>query len=227
MLIAITLISGLSLAEDANVSNNESENATAAVVEPTAAPSDAESAAPVEAATSEEMVAQTLQGSWILTMDDARVSMVLYQSGEILFGAANSESPKPWNAVISGSVSGDVVNLRILSLQDGFLVSTLVAGTAQDGSIAGNFVQSDSQGMVNSGTVMGTLTSPDTSGYEPADVPATATTTATNTIAAATTIAPVTAENATTEETSGEGNKFLDVTTVSDQITSTWTGFEI
>jgi len=223
MLIAITLISGLSLAEDANVSNNESVIAPAEVLEPTVNATDAESSATDVAA----QATHSLEGSWILTMEDARVSMVLYQSGEILFGAANSDSPKPWNAVVSGSISGDVANLRIISLQDGFLVSTLIAGTAQDGSMTGSFVQSDSQGRINQGTVTGSLISPDTSGYEPANVPAVATTAATtNTIAAAATTEPVAAGNATAAGTvKDEG--ILDVTTVADTITSTWTGFEI
>lgn len=92
MLIAITLISGLSLAEDANVSINESEIAPAEGVDATANATDAESSASEDVAT---QTAQSLEGSWILTMDDARVSMVLYQSGAILFGAANSDSPSP------------------------------------------------------------------------------------------------------------------------------------
>lgn len=229
MLIAITLISGLSLAEDANVSINESEIAPAEGVDATANATDAESSASEDVAT---QTAQSLEGSWILTMDDARVSMVLYQSGAILFGAANSDSPEPWNAVVSGSISGDVANLRIFSIQDGFLVSTMVAGTAQDGSLTGSFVQSDSQGRVNQGTVTGSLISPDASGYEPANVPAatTATTTAattTNTIAAAATTEPADTGDATATETSDEETSILDVTTVADTITSTWTGFEI
>jgi len=224
MLIAITLISGLSSAQDANVSNNESGIAPAEGLEPTA---DAASGAELSETDVAAQATQSLEGSWILTMDDARVSMVLYQSGEILFGAANSDSPEPWNAVVTGSISGDVANLRILSLQDGFLVSTMVAGTAQDGSLSGSFVQSDSQGRVDQGTVMGSLISPDPSGYEPANVPAAATTAAAaSTTAPAATTEPAVAGNATAAETTKDTG-ILDVTTVADTITSTWTGFEI
>ena len=216
MLIAITLISGLSLAEDANVSNNESEIATAEVIEPTAAePSGNESAVPVEAAP-EEVATETLEGSWILTLDGAQVSMVLRQSGVILFGAANSESPKPWNGVVSGSLSDDVVNLRILSLQDGVLVSTLISGIAQDGAINdGYFARSDSQGNVDLGTVTGILTSPDTTGYEPADVPTVSTTTAPS---AAVTPATENIENATTTKTTEESKSYTDVSALADQM---------
>ncbi len=110
-----------------------------------------------------------LEGRWILNLDDAQISMVLYQSGDLLFGAANSETPEPWNGVVSGSAEEDQIELEILSLQGGVLVSTLIKGIATEGTLAGSFVQSDSSGQAKVGNVMGFLTSPETSGYEPAD----------------------------------------------------------
>lgn len=218
--ITITLISGLSIAEDPNVSMNDSEIAPMEVVEPTEpTTSDVETAAPEEVATSEEAAsaeASGLEGSWILNMDDAQISMVIYQSDDLLFGAANSETPKPWNAVVSGLAYEDEVELEMLSLQDGVLVSTLITGTAMEDTLTGSFVQSDSSGKVNKGSVMGFLTSPETSGYEPADVPVAAATT----VAAAVTPAPESAmtESAPAETTEDGRKKPVDVVTLKDTI---------
>lgn len=177
LILAIALISGLSTAEDGNVSadgglldqqgavNGSDIEETTDIVEPTE-PSTAEVETPLPGATS-----QDLEGTWILNTDDGQISMVLYQSEDILFGAANSQTPKPWNGVVTGSVSGDTVEIQILSLQDGVLVSTLIAGPASDGTIGGSLVQSDSNGNVKTGSVMGIMTNPETSGYTPANVP--------------------------------------------------------
>jgi len=228
VIITITLISGISMAEDSNVSMNDNEITPTEVVEPTEpAISDVETAAPEEVATSEEAAAAEaggLEGTWILNMDDAQISMVIYQSDDLLFGAANSETPKPWNAVVSGLAYEDEVELEMLSFQDGVLVSTLITGTAMEDTLAGSFVQSDSTGKVNKGSVMGFLTSPETSGYEPANVPVAAATT----VAAAVTPAPESAATATTEETTEDGRrKPVDVTTMAEKYTSSWTGFAI
>ncbi|KQC13491.1 MAG: hypothetical protein APR56_05225 [Methanosaeta sp. SDB] len=219
MILAISLISGLSTAEDSNLSMNDSEVQPAVVVEPTVAEAtDVETVAPEGAATSDEAEVadvKALEGSWILNMDDAQISMVIYQSVDLLFGAANSETPKPWNGVVSGMAYEDEVELEILSLQDGVLVSTLIAGIATEGTLSGSFVQSDSEGKVNKGSVMGFLTSPETSGYEPADVP----TAAATTVAAAVTPAPESTTTTTTTETTTDGRKTpVDVVTLKDTI---------
>jgi hypothetical protein len=220
LILAISLISGLSTAEDSNVSMNDSEVQPAEVVEPTVVEAtEVETAAPEGAATSDEAAVadvKALEGSWILNMDDAQISMVIYQSEDLLFGAANSETPKPWNSVVSGLVLEDEVELEILSLQDGVLVSTQITGIATEGTLTGSFVQSDSEGKVNKGSVMGFLTSPETSGYEPADVP----TAAATTTAAAVTPAPesATAASAPAETTDDGRKKPVDVVSLKDTI---------
>jgi hypothetical protein len=220
LILAISLISGLSTAEDSNVSMNGSEVQPAEVVEPTVVEAtEVETAAPEGTATSDEAAVadvKALEGSWILNMDDAQISMVIYQSEDLLFGAANSETPKPWNSVVSGLVLEDEVELEILSLQDGVLVSTQITGIATEGTLTGSFVQSDSEGKVNKGSVMGFLTSPETSGYEPADVP----TAAATTTAAAVTPAPESATTASAPaETTDDGRKKpVDVVSLKDTI---------
>jgi hypothetical protein len=217
LILAISLISGLSIAEDSNASINDSEVQPGEVVEPSV--SEVETAAPEEAETVEDAAAadaKALEGSWILNIDDAQISMVIYQSEDLLFGAANSETPKPWNGVVSGLAYEDEVELEILSLQDGILVSTLITGISTEGTLAGSFVQSDSNGKVNKGNVMGFLTSPETSGYEPADVPTAA---ATTVAAAVVTPTPESAATTTTAETTTDGRKTpVDVVTLKDTI---------
>ncbi len=199
---------------------NDSEVQPAEVVDLTVVEAtEVETAASDGATTSDDAAAadvKALEGSWILFMDDAQIPMVIYQSEDLLFGAANSETPQPWNGVVSGLVSGDEFELQILSLQDGVLVSTLITGTATNGDLSGDFVQSDSEGKVNKGIVTGIQTSPDTSGYEPAVVP----TTAATTVAAAVTPAPESAATATMEETTTEDGrkKPVDVVTLKDTI---------
>jgi len=197
------------MAEDGNVSTSDGDVEPMASIEPTDSVTfEAETAAP-------EASAHELEGTWILNTGDAQISMVVYQSEDLLFGAANSETPKPWNGVVSGLVYEDELELQILSLQDGVLVSTLIAGTVtEDLRIMGTLVQSDSEGRVNKESVMGFLTSPDTSGYEPADVP---TAVAATTAAAVTPTPDITAP--TEEETTEDGRKKpVDVVTLKDTI---------
>lgn len=220
LILAISLISGLSTAQDSNVSMNDSEVQPAEVVDLTVVEAtEVETAASDGATTSDDAAAadvKALEGSWILFMDDAQISMVIYQSEDLLFGAANSETPQPWNGVVSGLVSGDEFELQILSLQDDVLVSTLITGTATNGDLSGDFVQSDSKGKVNKGIVTGIQTSPETSGYEPADVVPTA---AATTTAAAVTPGPESAATTTTAETTEDGRKKpVDVVSLKDTI---------
>lgn len=110
-LITITLISGLSMAEDAdalvNDSINESINATET------GPSEAGEMAPEEETAASSV--QSLRGSWILNTDDGQISMVVHQSEDLLYGAANSEAPEPWNGVVTGQASEEGFELQILS----------------------------------------------------------------------------------------------------------------
>ncbi|MGB3944631.1 MAG: hypothetical protein WBK88_07565 [Methanothrix sp.] len=215
LILAIALIPGISAADDGNGSGDggilgqndiveTSDIAETTGIAETAEPSasDLQTALP-------EAASGDLEGIWILNTEDGQISMVLYQLEDILFGAANSEAPTPWNGVVTGSVFGDTVQIQILALREGVLVSTQITGPASDGTLAGSLVQSDSQGRSETGSVMGILINPDTSGYAPANVPA-----------AAATVAPVTpapetpAATAPVQETTADGRRTpVDVTT--------------
>ncbi len=81
-----------------------------------------------------------LGGIWTLDMEGKRVSMVVYQSGSDIAGACTGEYPEPWNAVMTGSVSGNDVGLFALSLQNGIGVMIEISGEEKDGGIKGSFV---------------------------------------------------------------------------------------
>ncbi|MDF0590573.1 hypothetical protein [Candidatus Methanocrinis natronophilus] len=217
LILAIALISGNSAADDGNGTVDDGisgQNDMVEIVEAVEMADTTDIAEPAEPSAPDIQTALPaatsvdLEGIWILNTDDGQISMVLYQSEDILFGAANSEAPAPWNGVVTGSVFGDMVRIQILNLRDGVLVSTVIAGPASDGTIAGSLVQSDSQGRSEMKSVMGILINPDTSGYTPATVPV-----------AAPAVAPVTptpetpAVTAPAQETTADGRMTpVDVT---------------
>lgn len=108
-------------------------------------------------------------------------AMVLYQEGQSLFGACTGECPEPWNGLVMGQVEGDQIHLEVSILNPKLTMARLNGKFLDGGSIEGNFVCSDEGGNGWHGTVMGWLTNPDPSFYEPAlvkqvqtEVPATA-----------------------------------------------------
>jgi len=173
-IIITMLFSGLSLAEDTS-SSLETETSIDLLAEdagqnPEASPSLENETTPDLATTEDAAEILSLEGSWIFSLEDVQIFMVVHQSGEDLFGAAKSGDSEPWNAMVRGSISGDEVEMEILSIQNAALVSMNIMGAASDGMITGSFVRFDSNGNFAGGDVTITWISPDTSGYEPADV---------------------------------------------------------
>ncbi len=179
-IIITMLLSGLSLAEDTVQNlNTSSPLETETSIDPLAkdagqnpevSPSPENETTPDLATTEDATEILSLEGSWIFSLEDAQIFMVVYQSGEALFGAAKSEDPEPWNAMVRGSIFGDEVEMDILSIQNAALVSMNIMGTASEYEITGSFVRSDSNGNFAGGDVTIIQISPDTSGYEPVEV---------------------------------------------------------
>ena len=100
--------------------------------------------------------------------------MVLDQDGTDLFGQAKYEpqSGNPWNAEVTGSVSGDKVDLTITAQKDKELVSSKLSGTLdnKNGTINGNYTQVSLGKIVNKGSFTATEISPDTSSYTQATI---------------------------------------------------------
>jgi hypothetical protein len=125
-----------------------------------------------------ETIAATASGLkfiWSVTGIEAdQIIMVLDQDGKDLFGQAKYEpqSGNPWNAEVTGSASGDNVDLTITAQKDNELVSSKLSGTLdnKNGTINGNYTQVSQGKIVNKGSFTATEISPDTSSYTQATI---------------------------------------------------------
>ena len=112
---------------------------------------------------------------WSVTGIEAdQIIMVLDQDGADLFGQAKYEpqSGNPWNAEVTGSKTGDKVDLTITAQKDKELVSSKLSGTLDNlnGTINGNYSQVSQGKIVNKGSFTAIQISPDTSSYTPATI---------------------------------------------------------
>jgi hypothetical protein len=193
LLLVFLITAGLSLGQSANNTSIVENNSTASVniVSPengTIKTGESEPAneTHLENATQpgnvtrdeNETVAATATGLkfiWSVTGIEAdQIIMVLDQDGTDLFGQAKYEpqSGNPWNAEVTGSVSGDKVDLTITAQKDKELVSSKLSGTLdnKNGTINGNYTQVSLGKIVNKGSFTATEISPDTSSYTQATI---------------------------------------------------------
>lgn len=124
----------------------------------------------IPASSENETTPLSIQGIWMISFGDSEITMAVNQSGDSLFGQAKFEGEEPWNGVISGSISGRAVHIAMAALQGKVLVSTMMSGTAQDESIAGNYVSSDGSSLVAEGEFTAARINPDTADYTPAEI---------------------------------------------------------
>ena len=91
-----------------------------------------------------------------------------------LFGQAKYEpqTGNPWNGEVTGSFSGDKVDLTVTAEKDNELVSSKLSGTFDElnGTIIGNFTQVSQGKIMNKGNFTAIQISPDTSSYTPATI---------------------------------------------------------
>lgn len=129
--------------------------------------------------TSESISAPTgpadIQGVWTVSLAGTDIVMAVNQSGDSLFGQCKFEGDTPWNGVISGSVSGRIVNIAMAALEGKVLACAEMSGTAAGDKILGSYVRYDSSGTAAKGELTATRTSKDTAEYTPAKVEAEAT----------------------------------------------------
>jgi hypothetical protein len=133
-----------------------------------------------------------LQGIWSFDLNglDQKVTVVLHQSSNQLYGSASSEGLEKWNAVVMGSISDGQIGLTMISARKNSLVSTKLMGPAVKGSLSGIYLQADDLGGSESNLFTATLINPDTSSYAPAKVEADARTSAQPSDAAAAASSP-------------------------------------
>lgn len=150
---AVSATENATTTEDAAVTENVTENATEA--EP------------------EVAAGHSLQYIWSVSgIEDGQVFMVLNQDGEDLFGQAKyePEGGEPWNADVTGSVSGDKVQLVLTALMGETMVTTKMKGTFADEAISGNFTQISGGKVSKKGEFSALWINDDVSSYTPAEV---------------------------------------------------------
>lgn len=96
--------------------------------------------------------------------------MMIRQHESRLVGACTGGDADPWNAVVTGSLAGNEVELRARSLRSGVIVETEISGDTNGETINGSFLRGDSLGKVTGGEATGFKIDPDTSQYSPAAV---------------------------------------------------------
>ena len=113
---------------------------------------------------------------WSVTgIESSQVIMALSQNGSDLYGRAKYEpdSGQAWNAVVTGYVKGDQVDLVLTALQGSVLSSSRLKGTYDDTeqSIKGDLFQVSNGNVSRQGKFEAVWINPDISGYTEAPVP--------------------------------------------------------
>jgi hypothetical protein len=111
---------------------------------------------------------QIAQGIWNVSIAGSYITMALKQAGNFIIGQAKFEGDNPWNGVVAGSLSSNVVHLSLAVMQFDVLASTSINGNIQGDSMIGSYVLSESSGNAVEGNISAILISRDTSSYSPA-----------------------------------------------------------
>jgi len=113
-----------------------------------------------------------LEGIWTFSLEEAgQMTAVLYQSGNLIWGATKSEIPEPMNGALSGSTSGNGIGINMLYSAGDVLTVTGMRGTVTGETVKGSYFRIDSLGVATSGNFAGMRTSSDTAGYLPLAAP--------------------------------------------------------
>lgn len=95
-------------------------------------------------------------------------SAAIFMMGPAISGACTGETPDPWNGMVTGRFEEGGLDVQVLLIQHPLTVARLIGAFNESGRLAGTFVCSDETGSGWKGNFSASLTSPDTSLYEPA-----------------------------------------------------------
>jgi len=119
-----------------------------------------------------------IAGLWAFRCEEDRISgdpfpleeftTALFMMGSAISGACTGETPEPWNGMITGRFDGSSLDLEVLLIQRPLTFARMSGISNNSGTIAGTFVCSDETGAGWKGTFSASITSPETSLYEPA-----------------------------------------------------------
>lgn len=103
------------------------------------------------------------------------MDVVLHQSKDLIWGAAMSEKPEPMGGILSGSISGDRVEIKALYVDGDVLTFTGMEGTFAGETIRGIYFQINSLGDSVRGSFVGMRTSKDPREFAPSSAAQSAT----------------------------------------------------
>jgi hypothetical protein len=152
-LLAILLISGLSLASDANNNTGTATNAS-------------------ETAKAVSEVSK-MKGIWSISgVEQEQITVALEDDGSYLFGQGKfePEGGSAWNAEVIGTISGDNVTIVVSALKGKSQVSTWMNGALSSDTFSGKFVSVCGGKISNRGDFSATLVNPEISEYTPAKI---------------------------------------------------------
>jgi hypothetical protein len=110
----------------------------------------------------------SLEGIWTFSLGASEeMAAVLYQSEGLIWGATKSEKPEPMNGILSGSISGDGVEIKALYVYGDVLTFTGMEGTFAGETIRGSYFQINSLGDLARGSFAGMRTGKDPREYAP------------------------------------------------------------
>jgi hypothetical protein len=118
----------------------------------------------------------SLEGVWTLSLGASEeMDVVLHQSKDLIWGAAMSEKPEPMGGILSGSISGDRVEIKALYVDGDVLTFTGMEGTFAGETIRGIYFQINSLGDSVRGSFVGMRTSKDPREFAPSSAAQSAT----------------------------------------------------
>ncbi len=119
-----------------------------------------------------------LTGLWAFRCEQDQISgnplpleeftAALFQAGSAISGACTGETPDPWNGMVTGHFEEGRLDMEVLLIQHPLTVARIAGMSSDSGVFVGTFVCSDETGSGWRGRFSASLTSPNTTLYEPA-----------------------------------------------------------
>ena len=112
-----------------------------------------------------------LEGIWSFNLvGRGPVTAVLHQKGDVITGSAKSDGEQPWNAVLQGALSANLLVLNMIYLGNNSLITLQMEGNVRNETIQGSYIRVDDQGSFEDGLFTGNRTDADLSAYAPATI---------------------------------------------------------
>lgn len=124
-------------------------------------------ASPLKAST----IPLQLGGIWSFNLvGRGPVTAVLHQKGAVITGSAKSDGEQPWNAVLQGALSANLLELNLIYLGNNSLITLQLEGNVRNETIQGSYIRVDDRGSFEDGLFTGNKVDADLSIYAPATI---------------------------------------------------------